>query len=102
VRRKVVFSPEARADLFALYDYIAEQSSPIRAMGYIERIESYCLGFDLGGERGTRRDDVRPGLRIVGFERRLTIAFHVDRRTVTTDRIFYAGRDVERAMRKED
>jgi plasmid stabilization system protein ParE len=23
MRRKVVFSPEARADLFALYDYIA-------------------------------------------------------------------------------
>jgi len=102
VRRKVVFSPEARADLFALYDYIAEQSSPMRAMGYIERIESYCLDFDLGGERGTRRDDIRPGLRIVGFERRVTIAFHLDHRTVTIDRIFYAGRDVERVMRKED
>jgi toxin ParE1/3/4 len=71
-------------------------------MGYIERIESYCLGLDLGGERGTRRDDIRPGLRIVGFERRVTIAFHVDRRTVTINRIVYAGRDVEGALRKED
>ena len=102
MRRRVIFSPEARADLFALYDYIAEQSTPIRAMGYIERIESYCLGFDLGGERGTRRDDIRPGLRIVGFKRRVTIAFHLDRRTVTIDRIFYAGRDVEGALRFRD
>jgi toxin ParE1/3/4 len=71
-------------------------------MDYIERIESYCLGFDLGAERGTRRDDLRPGLRIVGFERRVTIAFHVDPRTATIDRIFYAGRDVEGVLRKED
>lgn len=101
MRRKVVFSPEARADLFALYDYIAGQASPTRAMRYIERIESHCAGFDYG-KRGMRRDDLRPGLRVVGFERRVTIAFHLDRRTVTIDRIFYAGRDVERALRKPD
>jgi toxin ParE1/3/4 len=71
-------------------------------MGFVERIETYCLGFELGAERGTTRDDLRPGLRIVGFERRVTIAFHVDRRAVTVDRVFYARRDVERALRKGD
>jgi toxin ParE1/3/4 len=102
MKRRVVSSPEAQGDLFSLYSYIAEQSGHPRAIGYIDRIEKYCLGFELAGERGSRRDDLRPGLRIVGFERRVTIAFHVDDEAVTIDRIFYAGRDVERIFRVDD
>jgi toxin ParE1/3/4 len=102
MKRRVVFSPEAQEDLFSLYSYIVEQSGHARAIGYINRIEIYCLGFELAGERGTRRDDLRAGLRIVGFERRVTIAFHVDEAAVTIDRIFYAGRDVERIFRTDD
>jgi toxin ParE1/3/4 len=49
----------------------------------------------VAGERGTRRDDLQPGLRIVGFERRVTIAFHVEPGTVTIDRVLYGGRDVD-------
>ncbi len=67
-------------------------------MRYVERIEVYCLGFDLIAERGRRRDDIRPGLRIVGFERSATIAFHVEVETVTIDRVLYGGRDIERAL----
>lgn len=62
------------------------------------RIERCCLGFELAGERGTRRDDIRPRLRIVGFERRVTIAFHVEASRVTIDRILYGGRDIARAF----
>jgi toxin ParE1/3/4 len=90
-KREVVFSPEAAADLLALYDYIAAQSGPARAIGYIARLEKYCLGFALLGERGTRRDDIRLGLRIVGFERRVTLAFPVEATRVTFDRVFYGG-----------
>jgi toxin ParE1/3/4 len=96
-KRDVVFSPEAQADLIGLYDYIAESSGSARAIAYIGRIEAYCRGFELVGERGTRRDDIRPGLRIVGFERRVTIAFHVDGTRVVINRIFYGGRDIGRA-----
>ena len=102
MKRRVVFSPEAHEDLFSLYNYVAEQAGHTRAIGYINRIEKYCRGFELAGERGSRRDDLRPGLRIVGFERRVTIAFHVDDDAVTIDRIFYAGRDVERIFRSDD
>jgi toxin ParE1/3/4 len=45
------------------------------------------------------RDDIRPGLRIVGFERRVTIAFSVDDGRVTILRVFYGGRDWENAFR---
>jgi toxin ParE1/3/4 len=98
VAPRVRFSPEARRDLFALYDYIARDSGPARAMGYIERIEDYCLGFADAPERGTRRDDIRPGLRTVGFERRVLIAFDIGSADVTIDRILYGGRDTARVL----
>ena len=96
--RKVVLSPEAEADLFELYDYIAERSGRTRAIGYVGRIEKYCLGFAHSAERGTMRDDLRPGLRTIGFEGRVTIAFHVDPNTVTIDRILFGGRDLDGAV----
>lgn len=93
--RPVVIAPEARQDLLALFDWIADAASPDIALGYIERIERYLESFDLAAERGTKRDDIRPGLRIAGFERRVTIAFRAEPQRVTILRIFYAGRDWE-------
>ena len=96
--RPVLFSPEARDDLFALYDWIAAAASPDAALSYVERIEAYCLGFAHASERGHRRDDIRLGLRIVGFERRVTIAFTVDETRVVILRVFYGGRNWEGAF----
>ena len=93
--RKVVFAPEARDDLTDLYRFIAERSNSDRAMAYVDRIEAHCRGFSDYAERGLRRDDLFPGLRVVGFERRVTIAFHVDADTVTFLRILYGGRDID-------
>jgi toxin ParE1/3/4 len=94
-QRLVQFSPEARDDLFALYDWIAAAAHPDTALSYLERIEGYCRSFDVASERGTRRDDIRPGLRIVGFERRVTIAFTVEETRVVILRVFYGGRNWE-------
>ena len=63
-------------------------------MKYIRRIRDYCVGFGQFPHRGTARDDLRPGLRLIGFERRVTIAFTVTDDTVLIVRIFYGGRDV--------
>ena len=46
------------------------------------------------------RDDIRTGLRIIGFERRVSIAFHVETATVVINRILYGGRDVEKAFQE--
>ena len=93
--RTVVFSPEAMAELEGLYDWIAEAASPAVATRFVGRIERFCSGLGIASERGTRRDDVRRGLRIVGFERRLTIAFAVEPERVVILRLFYRGRDWE-------
>jgi len=86
IRRTVVLSPEAEADLLSLYDWIAGEASPEVALGYIERLEAYVQGFELASQRGTRHDDIRQGLRTVGFERRVTIAF-----TVTDNQVIILG-----------
>jgi toxin ParE1/3/4 len=92
-RRAVIFSPEARSDLLRLYDWIAESAGARVAIGYIDRLESYCLGLDLASVRGHRRDDIRAGLRIIGFEKRVTIAFTVGDDDATILRLFYGGQD---------
>ena len=88
-------SPEALSDLIDLYDYIAWRDGAERAIGYIDRIEDCCRNLSICPERGSRRDDLRRGLRILGFERRAVIAFLVTADTVTILRILYGGRDPE-------
>lgn len=44
------------------------------------------------------RHDLKPGVRVTGFERRLTIAFHFDDAAVTIDRIIYGGRELGDAL----
>jgi toxin ParE1/3/4 len=101
VTHRVVFSPETQCDLLWLYDTIAGHSGTARALAYTERIAARCVSLANFPERGTPRDDLRPGLRTMGLERRVTIAFQVTADTVTILRIFYAGRDLEAAFDDE-
>ncbi len=96
--RRVEVSEEATRDLLDLYGWIARAAGPITAISYLERLEEYCRGFDLASERGHRRDDVRPGLRIVGFEKRVTIAFFVEDERVVLLRMFYGGQNWEESF----
>lgn len=99
---RVVFSPEARDDLLQLYLFIAERSGEARALAYVERIEAWCRGLAAFPERGQRRDDLLPGLRVAGFERRVAIAFHIAPGLVTLDRILYGGRDLDALIEQPD
>ncbi len=92
---RVRFQPLAEADLFALYDYIAHDSGPEAAERYIDRIEAACLALERFPRRGTQRNDIRPGLRTMGFERRATIVFQIRARDVLIVRVLYGGRDIE-------
>lgn len=98
MKYRVLFSPEAQADLLELYDYIAGRGGEDRALGYIERIEEWINRLESFPDRGTRRDDIRPGLRVAGFERRISIAFQVGAESVTILRILYAGRNLEKTL----
>lgn len=91
----VRFMPQAEADLFGIYDYVAAASGPDVAGRYLDRIEEACLALARFPQRGRARDDLRRGLRLVGFERRLLIAYVVGKREVTIARVLYGGRDFE-------
>lgn len=100
--RRVVLSPEAADDLAGIYDWVSERASPRVAIGYLHRLERYLQGMSAGSERGRLRPDIRPGLRTVGFERRLTIAFVVDDEAVTILRVFGPGRAWEDELDDSD
>lgn len=99
---KVRFRQAALTDLFELYAYIAEQSGRERAAAYIDRIEAACQGLADFPERGTRRDDLRPGLRTLGFQRQASIVFRVDDDGVEIGRILYGGRDLDALAMEPD
>lgn len=92
---RVVFSPEAEEQLVALYGYIAAAASPDIAARYTEAIVGYCESLRTFPHRGTMRDDVRPGLRITNYKKRVVIAFDVDAEQVSIIGVFYGGQDYE-------
>ena len=92
---KISYEHKARDDIDSLYDWIVDnQGSTMIANKYISRLRRYIDGFIMFPHRGTTRDNLYPGIRLVGFERRVTIAFTISDDTVLIVRIFYGGRDV--------
>jgi toxin ParE1/3/4 len=91
-RRALSFAASAKTDLLHLHDWIAERAGDTAATAYLDRLEAHCRGLQLFSESGHRRDDLRPGLRIVGFERRIAIAFIVEPEQVIIVRLLYGGR----------
>lgn len=92
-KRPVEITEEARRDLFAIYDWVAQAGAPDTALAYVERIEVFCKSLDVASERGSERSDVRPGLRVIGFERSASIAFMVEDERVVILRVFSGGRN---------
>ena len=97
-RREVLFSESSCHDLNQIYSRIADAAGPDIAFAYVERLRLFCQGLDLISKRGQRRDDIAKGLRITGFERRVTVAFDVTETQVRILRLFYGGADWERHM----
>ena len=98
---RVVFTPRAERQIDKLHADIAEQASEGRADAYIARIVKFCTGLATFPFRGQQRDDLLPGLRTIGFERRVTIAFVVTADIVLIEGIFYGGQDFEATFRTD-
>jgi toxin ParE1/3/4 len=95
-RYQIRLTEEAELDLTRIYAFVRKKSaSTAVARGYIARIRSFMDGFETYPERGSIRDHIRPGLRIVGFERRVSMAFVVTSTEVIILRVLYAGQQLE-------
>lgn len=97
----VVFTPEAEEQLAAIYRYIAAKASPETAERYTSAIVSYCEGMQFTPHRGTRRDEIRSGLRITNYKKRSVIAFAVDAEQLSIIGVFYGGQDYETALESD-
>ncbi|AXA41625.1 type II toxin-antitoxin system RelE/ParE family toxin [Rhizobium leguminosarum] len=99
VALKVVFRPRVEKDLLDIYAFIAADNS-MAAMEFIRRLRQICHGLEDMPERGAPREDFAPGVRILVFERRVTIAYRVVKDRVQILRLFYAGRNTPSAFRE--
>ncbi|CEJ12720.1 Plasmid stabilization system protein [bacterium YEK0313] len=100
----VRFAPEALNQLNELERYIAADGAPVVAARYVDAIVDYCASLETNPHRGTRRDDIRTGLRTIGYRRRVTIAFEIVDDTVAVNilGIYYGGQDYEASLRDGD
>lgn len=98
---EVLVSEVALADLDRIYDSVSEASGPVTARRYVARLYDRCIRIGRVPEQGTRRDDLLPGLRVIGFERRVAILFRVLPTTVVVLRVLYGGRDIRASVKPE-
>jgi len=87
----VVISAKAQKKLTQLELYLAARFYPENAERFIDRLVDACESLTLAPYRGTARDDLKPGMRSVGFERKVTIYFKIHGRKVVIVNITYRG-----------
>jgi plasmid stabilization system protein ParE len=93
----VVYSLVALQQLRDIERFISAESAPDRAVAYTKRIRQACESLRSFPYRHRLRDDVRPRLRVVGFEGRASIHYMIDddSATVIVLGIYYGGQDWE-------
>ncbi len=96
---RVVFTPRAIRQLEDLHGYLCDNASDRIADNYVGRIVTHCQKLSLFPNRGTRRDEILPDLRTIGFERRATIAFVIESDLVLIEGVFHGGQDFKAALR---
>lgn len=93
---RVVFSSTADQQLADLFSWIEETSGfADQADEFVSSIIDHCEILARFPHIGIARDDMRPDLRTINFQRRVTIAYSVEGATVRILGIFYVGRDYE-------
>ncbi len=95
MKYNVIYSPKAQSQLSNIFEFISAKASEEIAAKFVTSIIDYCDGFETFPERGLLRDDLRNGLRIIGYKKRVTIAFYVDEINVVILGIYYGGQDFE-------
>ena len=87
--------------MVAIFDYVTSVAGISVATNYVYRIETFITNLDIASERGQLRGDIRSGLRVVGFEKRLVVAFRVDESRVTILRVFARGQNWQEILKDE-
>ncbi|MBB5536314.1 type II toxin-antitoxin system RelE/ParE family toxin [Rhizobium giardinii] len=94
MNHRVIFAPQASDDLENLLVYLMDEAGRETARRYVGKIIDYCLSFETFPKRGAMRPDLRPGLRVVGYRGKASIAFTVENDTVFILRVFHGGQNI--------
>jgi toxin ParE1/3/4 len=89
----VVLSKTAETQLRKLQAYLARRFYSDSAERFINRLLGECMSLGVSPHRGRQRDEVRPGIRVIGFGRRTAIYFRFADGKVTILGIQYGGRE---------
>lgn len=98
----IVFTPEAEEQLLNLYRYLADRASPEIAIDYTNSVLEHCEELTIFPCRGTKRDDIRSGLRITHHKKRTIIAFAVFDTTVSILGIYHGGQSYDVKLTEKD
>ena len=90
---RVVLSSGARQDLRQLRTFIRRASSAAIAARVLRDLTAYSQELQTFPYRGSAREEVLKGLRVIGFRGRVSIHFVVAETEVTILAYTYAGRN---------
>ena len=95
MRYTVRYAERAIEQLEEIGVYVAECSSEQIADRFIDGIVDACERLSMFPQRGVRRDDLRHGLRILGYKRRVSVAFEVEGDRVNILGVYYGGQNYD-------
>ena len=89
---KVDFSPVAQEDLIDIAVYIAQDNS-VRALSFIDELETTCLGIGRTPGIGTARPELGEGIRMLPHGRYL-IFYRGKEGRLRIERVMHGARDI--------
>ena len=95
---RLVYRPAARADLAAIYRFIAADST-VYARRFVFRIRARVRMLTDYWHVESGREDIGLRLRILPMPNAVIVAYRVDGARIVALRIFYGGQDFETVLR---
>ncbi len=95
---EVSFNPQSRREMITQLRHLADKASPQVAHNYLARIKTFCLSLATFPQRGTEIEGNPHGIRMVGFERSVTILFRIEGNAVRILRVLFGGQSVHLAI----
>lgn len=100
---RIYYTPEARAQLDDLDEWITRRASANEARRFVRAVMDHCEGILVLPFAGRGRDDIRAGIRTTTYRKRTLIAYEVDESAdelvINILGVFHGGRDWEAALR---
>jgi len=99
---RIIYHPQAEAELDKLYADIAVEAGNQIAGNFVDGVITFIESLETFPERGTVRESVIRGLRIIGYGRSVGVAFCVQDHEVFVLGIFARGRPERGARSAHD